>query len=52
MTDEQPEGVARLLYKHLPDDNSGRGEFWTVEFQNGDIANRWVHERNLVGSRV
>ncbi len=52
MTDEQPEGVARLLYKHLPDDNSGRGEFWTVEFQNGDIANRWVNERNLVGSRV
>jgi hypothetical protein len=52
ITDELPEGFAQLLEQHLPDDNSGRGEFWTVKFQNGDIVNRWVHARNLVGSRV
>lgn len=47
ITDEQFEGVARL-YRHFPEeDDDELGQRWTVMFLNGDMADRWVHPRNL-----
>lgn len=58
ITDEQQEGIAKLV-QHFPDeDDSEIGERWSVRFVSrrgnleAQIVDRWVNERNLVRETV
>lgn len=58
ITDEQPEGIAKLVQHFPEEDDAEIGERWSVRFvgRSGtlevQIVDRWVNERNLVREAV
>lgn len=58
ITDEQQEGIAKLVQHFSDEDDPEIGERWTVRFvgRSGALevqtVDRWVNERNLVRETV